>query len=91
MSEIHERLEVHRQDALVLLREVSHTAALHSGFRLAGAVGHIARAQVLLTEELFGLPGESKQEKTSGSKAAGASEDETPIDGISPPRTAKNL
>lgn len=59
MSEIRNRLEAHRRDALILLREVSHTATLHEGFRLAGAVGHLARAQVLLVEEMEGLAGES--------------------------------
>jgi len=44
MSEIRERLHAHRNDALVLLEEVTRTAQLHSGFRLAGAVGHLARA-----------------------------------------------
>ncbi|HEV8581374.1 MAG TPA: hypothetical protein VGX68_20095 [Thermoanaerobaculia bacterium] len=82
MSEIRERLEAHRLDALVLLGAISTTATLHSGFRLAGAVGHIARAQALLAEELFSLPGESKPEKTAAGEPAGAGEDETPIDGI---------
>ena len=80
MSEIRERLEAHRKDALVLLQQVTGTARLHEGFRLAGAVGHLARAQVLIAEELFGLPGESKQEKpSSGGESAG--EDDTPPDG----------
>lgn len=77
MAEIRERLESHRQDALILLQELTRTAALYEGFRLAGAVGHLARAQVLLAEELEGLPRGSKQEPAS---AAGGpqSQDETP-------------
>ncbi|HEV8579922.1 MAG TPA: hypothetical protein VGX68_12670 [Thermoanaerobaculia bacterium] len=86
MSEIRERLKAHRLDVLVLLQEVSHTATLFSGFRLAGAVGHIARAQVLLAEELFGLSGGSEGVETSSSAdPAAALEDATPVDGISPP------
>ncbi len=83
MSEIRERLEAHRQDALLLLREISATAVRYTGFRLAGAVGHLARAQVLLTEELEGLPVVSKQE--AGSPVSKArNEDETPVEGIRP-------
>lgn len=62
MSEIRQRLEAHRDDAEVLLQQVSRTATMHEGFRLAGAVGHLARAQVLLAEELKGLAGESESE-----------------------------
>ena len=36
-----------------------------AGIRLAGAVGHLARAQVLLAEELEGLPRGSTQEMAS--------------------------
>lgn len=84
MSEIRHRLEVHRNDALVLLQELTRTAQLHAGFRLAGAVGHLARAQVLLAEELEGLLGRSKEEATSGRFGAPSpeSQDDTPVDGI---------
>jgi hypothetical protein len=82
MTEIRHRLEVHRNDALVLLEEVTRTARLHEGFRLAGAVGHLARAQVLLAEELDGLPAVSKQEPASSEGGGEVPEDETPADGI---------
>ena len=82
MNEIRERLEAHRFDVLVLLQEISKTAALHDGFRLAETVGHIARAQVLIAEELFGLPGESKE--TGAREPAGTREDDTPIEGLRP-------
>jgi hypothetical protein len=55
MSELRDRLEAHRNDSLVLLKEASRTAQLYAGFRLAGAVSHLARAQVLLAEELEAL------------------------------------
>ena len=56
----------------MLLQEVSRTALLHSGFRLAGTVSHLARAQALLEEELEGLPDTSKQEgAASASSSAG--------------------
>jgi len=84
MSEVRSRLEAHRKDVLVLLKEVSHTAQLHDGFRLAGAVGHIARAQVLLAEELFGLP--EGAERPASTKSPGAPtaqfSDDTPAEGI---------
>jgi hypothetical protein len=82
---VRERLEVHRTDALVLLEEVSRTARAHEGFRLAGAVGHLARAQVLLAEELFGLPERSKPEDGASEGFAVRSAergDDTPVDGI---------
>ncbi len=62
MNKIRNRLELHRKEALLLLQEVSHTATLHDGFRLAGAVSHLARAQVLLAEEMDGLGGGAKPE-----------------------------
>jgi hypothetical protein len=85
MSDVRERLEAHRNDASVLLEQVSRTARTHEGFRLAGAVGHLARAQVLLTEELFGLPEGSKPEDgSSGGCALQPADrgDDTPLDGI---------
>jgi hypothetical protein len=61
----------------------THSLSLSQRFRLAGALGHIARAQALLAEELFGLPDESKQEKAAG-ESAEAGEDDTPVDGLRP-------
>ncbi len=81
MTEIRERLEAHWQDVLVLLQEVGKTAIQQTGFRLAGAVGHLARAQVLLAEELEGLPRVSKQEATSAVSGP-HDEDATPAGGI---------
>ncbi len=81
MNEIRERLAVHRQDALFLLQAVTGTATLYDGFRLAGAVGHLARAQVLLAEELISLPCGSKQ-ATAGAAGEPGNEDETPVDGV---------
>jgi hypothetical protein len=82
MSEIRERLEVHRNDALVLLEAVSSTARLHEGLRLAGAVGHLARAQVLLAKELFGLGGASGPRPVSSQDYDEPSLEDTPIDGL---------
>jgi hypothetical protein len=84
MSEIRRRVEAHRNDALVLLEEVTRTARLYEGFRLAGAVGHLARVQVLLAEELDGLPGVSKQEAARSQSGGPPSTDleETPADGL---------
>ncbi len=65
MNKIRNRLELHRKEALLLLQEVSHTATLHDGFRLAGAVSHLARAQVLLAEEMNGLAGEPETQPTT--------------------------
>ncbi len=81
MTEIRERLEAHWQDVLVLLQEVGKTAIQHTGFRLAGAVGHLARAQVLLAEELEGLPRGSEKAPVS---VEGRLRDEeaTPAEGI---------
>jgi hypothetical protein len=83
MREVRRRLEAHRNDALVLLEETTRTARLYEGFRLAGAVSHLARAQALLREELDNLVGGSKQEE-AGEQPSVANEDATPIDGISP-------
>jgi hypothetical protein len=85
MTEIRHRLEAHRKDALVLLEETAKTARLYEGFRLAGAVCHIARAQVLLTEEIEGFSGSSAQEASSATGSVGSSaqnDDPTPVDGI---------
>jgi hypothetical protein len=82
MSEIRQRLEAHRNDALVLLGEISHTARLLESFRLSGAVGHLARVQVLLSEELEGLSGMAKQEPASFKGGGEVREDDTPADGI---------
>ncbi|HEV8582073.1 MAG TPA: hypothetical protein VGX68_23640 [Thermoanaerobaculia bacterium] len=88
MNGIRQRLEAHRDDVLVLLEETTRTARLYEGFRLAGAVSHLARAQALLGEELENLAGGSKQEEASaGEQLAVANEDDTPIDGISPAPT----
>lgn len=83
MSGLRQRLETHRHDALLLLREITHTATAHAGFRLAGAVGHIARAQELLAEELRGLP-EVCKDSASSQECGEPSVDleETPADGI---------
>jgi hypothetical protein len=86
MNGIRQRLEAHRDDVLVLLEETTRTARLYEGFRLAGAVSHLARAQALLGEELEVLVGGSKQEE-AGEPPAVANEDATPIDGISPAQT----
>lgn len=83
MAAIRERLEAHRKDVLMILHEASRTATLFEGFRLAGAVGHLARAQALLSEELEGLPRASKQETVSG-ESEPRNEDETPMEGIRP-------
>ena len=83
MSELKDRLTAHRNDALALLGQVSRTAQLHSGFRLAGAVSHIARAQVLLAEELESLVGVSKPGGDSSITESGEGEEEsTPVNGI---------
>jgi hypothetical protein len=71
MSEIEDRLAAHRNDARVLLQEVSRTAQLHAGFRLACAVSHLARAQALLGEELDDLRSRSKQERNSPGGGSG--------------------
>jgi hypothetical protein len=81
MSEIRERLQAHRKDTLILLQEVTRTAAMHEGFRLAGAVGHLARAQVLLAEELHSLPG-GPQPEAASSTGTPPSEDATPVNGV---------
>jgi hypothetical protein len=80
MSEIRQRLEAHRNDALVLLGAISHTARLLESFRLSGAVVLLARAQVLLAEELLGLLVVSKQQ--TASEGGEVPEDDTPKDGI---------
>ncbi|HEV8582137.1 MAG TPA: hypothetical protein VGX68_23965 [Thermoanaerobaculia bacterium] len=90
MSDIRERVATHRQDALVLLQEMVHTATLQSRYRLVVAIGHLARAaRVLLADELNGIPEESKQEKASALEVDGTDEDATPVEGISPNRKAE--
>lgn len=90
IDEIRELLETHRQDALVLLQTVSRTAQLYEGFRLAGAVGHLARAQELLSEELEGLPRKPEPKPVSPQSRAAStfeSQDDTPLNGIHPSRS----
>jgi len=82
MSEIRHRLEVHRNDALVLLEEVTRTARLHEGIRLAGALGHMAQAQVLLAEELFSLSDAAEGEPQFTAERSTQSNDDTPVDGV---------
>jgi hypothetical protein len=80
-SVIRERLQAHWRDVLVLLEEIARTARLHEGLRLAKAVGHLGRVQVLLAQELDGLPGESESEPAS--LAGGPpDQDDTPAEGI---------
>ena len=83
MSEIRHRLEAHRNDVLILLDEAAQTARFHEGFRLAGAISHLARAQALFAEELDGLPAASEERGASSQgEPAMAGEDATPVDGI---------
>jgi hypothetical protein len=83
MSDIRERLSAHRLDTLTLLRQVTATSEIYSGLRLAGAVGHLAWAQVLIAEELEGLSGVSNREgAASESRPAEDREDDTPVEGI---------
>jgi hypothetical protein len=82
MNEIRQRLEVHRNDVLVILEAVSSTARLHEGLRLAGAIGHLARTQALLTEELFGLGSGSGPRPVSSQDHGEPSLEDTPIDGL---------
>jgi hypothetical protein len=79
MSEIRQRIAAHRQDALVLLSQLTSTARLYEGFCLAGAVRHLARTQALLAKELNGLANASERETAS---AAHTDQDDTPVDGI---------
>ena len=81
MSEIRNRLEAHRSDVLVLLDEAAQTARFHEGFRLAGAISHLARAQALFAEELSGLPEVSKEEKAPTEEPS-VDPDETPAERI---------
>jgi hypothetical protein len=76
MSDIRNRLESHRLDVLVLMDETAQTARFHEGFRLAGAISHLARAHALLSEELDGLPSVSKEPPSPPQKPA-ADPDET--------------
>jgi hypothetical protein len=54
---------------LILLQEASRTAQLYEGVCLADAVSHLARAQVLLAEELESL-GWSEQEASAEGEPA---------------------
>lgn len=86
MNGLRDRLEVHRREALILLQETSRTAQLYEGFRFAGAVCHLARAQVLIAEELKYLSGGSKKEEEATSEdlvgRPAANEGATPVDEI---------
>ena len=52
MNGVRDLLEAHRKDVVALLEKVTKTARLHSSSELAGAITSIARAQMLLAEEL---------------------------------------
>ena len=83
MNKIRDRLAAHCNELGILLAEVSRTDKLHSGFRLAGAVSHLARARVLLAEELAALAeGGRRDEASSAGRPAAAREDDTPVEGI---------
>jgi hypothetical protein len=83
MSTISGRLAAHCNEVGILLAEVSRTAQLHPGFRLAGAVSHLARARELLAEEVEALAeGGRREEASSAGRPAAARQDDTPVDGI---------
>ena len=72
---IRDRLEVHRKDVLALLEQVTATAKLHPGSELAGAISNIARAQMLLAEELDYLADEDEPATRRGDGAILAESD----------------
>lgn len=83
MGEVRHRIEAHRDDVSVLLEQANQTAKLYSGFRLAGAVGHLARAQALLKEELAILAEEETSPPLKDTtEPSSVANDETPVDGI---------